>query len=82
MDQNNDKVIQQHLDIFEESSAPCGRENNNAEGMGGKRSLQKDEPATARQLRFLEKLGVEVTPNLTEKEASILIGNALLRRVA
>ena len=41
------------------------------------RELRNGEPATARQLEYLKRLGVEITPGLTKKQASILIDNAL-----
>ena len=81
MNPNNEEVIQQHLDTFEKESAPGEGHVESAEGIGGEESSRKEDLATEKQLRFLEKLGVEVTPNLTKKEASLLIDNALLRKV-
>ena len=47
------------------------------EEMREERELRNGEPATTRQLQYLKNLGVEVTPGLTKKQASILIDNAV-----
>ena len=41
------------------------------------RELKNGEPVTSKQLEYLKVLGVEITPGLTKKQASILIDNAL-----
>ena len=45
--------------------------------MKEEREEKNGEPATAKQLQYLKNLGVETTPGLTKKQASILIDNAL-----
>ena len=44
--------------------------------MREERQLRNAEPATAKQLQYLKKLGIEVKPGLTKKEASGLIDEA------
>ena len=81
MDQDSGERIQEHVDVLGEGPVPYETEGNmGGEGIGAGRPSVRDEPAKERQLRFLKKLGVEVTPGLTAEEASILIVNALLRR--
>jgi hypothetical protein len=41
------------------------------------RELRNGEPATTRQVQYLKRLGVELAPGLTKKQASLLIDNAL-----
>jgi hypothetical protein len=47
--------------------------------MREEREQRNGEPATPKQLQFLKKLGVEVRPGITKREASMRIDEALMK---
>lgn len=91
MNQNIQAKLDKYLDLFEELKQKTGDEktaltllqevskDRRMEEIREERENKNSEPATARQLKFMKKLGIEVPPGITKKEASILIDEELGR---
>jgi len=91
MNQNIQAKLDKYLDLFEELKQKTGDEktalsllqevskDRRMEEIREERENKNSEPATTRQLMFMKKLGIEVPPGVTKKEASISIDEELGR---
>lgn len=89
MNQSMMAKVEKYLELFQQIRNKVGDDivartvmqevakDRRMEEIREERELRNGEPATTRQLQYLKRLGVETTPGLTKKQASLLIENAL-----
>ncbi|MFC1783454.1 hypothetical protein ACFL02_07695 [Planctomycetota bacterium] len=89
MNQSIQAKSENYLELFEEMKKKTGDEriamsllqevskDRRMEEIREEREMKNGEPATTRQLQFMKKLGIEVPPGATKKQASMLIDEEL-----
>jgi hypothetical protein len=91
MNQNIQAKLDKYLDLFEELKQKTNDErtaltllqevskDRRMEEIREEREVKNSEPATTKQLNFMKKLGIDVLPGITKREASMLIDEELGR---
>ena len=91
MDQNMQAKLDKYMDLFEELKQKTNDErtaltllqevskDRRMEEIREEREVKNSEPATTKQLKFMKKLGIDVPPGITKREASMLIDEELGR---
>ena len=85
MNPNIQGKLEKYLELFQEIRGKVDDErtaltllqevskDRRMEQIKEEREMKNGEPATTRQLQFMKKLGIEIPPGVTKKQASMLI---------
>jgi len=85
MNPNIQGKLEKYLELFQEIRGKVDDErtaltllqevskDRRMEQIREEREMKNGEPATTRQLQFMKKLGIEIPPGVTKKQASMLI---------
>ena len=85
MEPNMQAKLDKYLELFEEVKQKTDDEilartlmqeiakDRRMEQIREEREMKNGEPATTKQLQFMKKLGIEIPPGVTKKQASTLI---------
>ena len=89
MNPNIQGKLEKYLELFQEIRGKVDDErtaltllqevskDRRMEQIREEREMKNGEPATTRQLQFMKKLGIEIPPGITKKQASLMLDEEL-----